>query len=447
MINKTLSPKQRTTHTYVIGQPGTGKSRAMESWIMQDILNGHGVGVIDPHGDLFNNLLARLTKYPKMWNRIVIVDPLDKNWLVSINPLQQVRGVPPERIATFMTDVMMKIWQLDIINAPRMLWLVTNTFMALTLAELPLSDILIFLGDPAYRQNVLAKIKNDQVLRYFEQELPQDSSAARQWIAPALNKLGALLFDPDVQPMLSGGKMLNLRQVMDAQLVLLVNIPKGLLGEATSSLLGAFLLARIQTTALTRAGSRHRPPFYLYMDEFQNYTTDNVKDILAESRKYGLSITFAHQYLDQLNHNLRSAVLNTAGTFISFRIGVQDARRLSHEIFPNGLERTLPKPKLVLKQRNLWPSLDLDFQEEDQKNTLQHLTGLGQREFWVKLRTEMYPFKRRSLDMPDLPQSRNLRNSIQELRNFAGSTYGQSKHAFFKSNPMHTEKTIPFWSE
>jgi len=446
MSKKSLSSRQRTTHTYVIGQPGTGKSRAMESWIMQDILNGHGVGVIDPHGDLFNNLLARLTQHRQVWNRIVIVDPLDTNWMVSINPLQQVQGVPPERVATFMTDVMMKIWQLDITNAPRMLWLVTNTFMALTLANLPLSDILIFLGDPAYRHSVLAKIKNTQVLRYFEQELPQDSSAARQWIAPALNKLGALLFDPDVQPIISGGRMLDLRKIMDKQLVLLVNIPKGLLGEATSSLLGAFLLARIQTTALTRAGSYHRPPFYLYMDEFQNYTTDNVQDILAESRKYGLSITFAHQYLDQLNHTLRSAVLNTAGTFISFRIGVQDARRMVQEIFPNGLEQSLAKPKLVLKQRNLWPALELDFEKADDRNTLQHLTGLQQREFWVKLRTMQYPFKKRSMDVPDVPQSNSLQRKIQELRNHAGSRYGQSKHAFTSANPIYTEKTIPFWS-
>jgi type IV secretory pathway TraG/TraD family ATPase VirD4 len=122
---------------------------------------------------------------------------------------------------------------------------------------------------------------------------------------------------------------------MDNQQILLVNLPKGILGEAPSALLAAFIVAHLQKAALARADRGSSIPFYLYLDEFQNYTTDNIKDILSESRKYALSLTLAHQYLDQLPGELRSAVLNTAGTLVSFRVGYHDATQLAKEIFPS----------------------------------------------------------------------------------------------------------------
>ena len=137
----TLTQSHRSTHAYVIGQSGTGKSRAMESWILQDILAGHGVGVIDPHGDLYNNIVLRLTAFPEIWERVVLINPFDQHWSISINPLEPIEGLPLERTSAFMTDVMMKIWRLDPTNAPRMLWLVTNTFLALSDLGLTQSDL------------------------------------------------------------------------------------------------------------------------------------------------------------------------------------------------------------------------------------------------------------------------------------------------------------------
>jgi hypothetical protein len=443
--NRKMARIDRATHTYVIGQPGTGKSRALETWIMQDILAGRGVGVIDPHGDLFTNLLGRLTNYPEVWDRVVIIDPLDPQWVVSINPLERVPGVPAERTAAFMTDVMIKIWQLDINNAPRMLWLVTNTFLALTLAGQPLGDILLFLGDPTYRLETLARVRNRQVKRYFETEFPQDTGAIRQWIAPVLNKLGALLFDPDVRPMLSGARRLSFRQIMDQKKVLLVNIPKGTLGESTSALLGAFLLARIQSAALSRADVQARSPFYLYMDEFQNYTTDNVQDILAESRKYALSIIFAHQYLEQLNPNLRQAVINTAGTIIAFRIGHQDARKLAPEIFPQGVRPEKPKPQLVIKHRQLWPTLGVEFQSAPPPHPGLQLTALAQREFWVKTRLARQPYKQRSFNMPDVPMTRQLQQQVDQIRAISGHRFGQPKAECQQSAQDRMKENLPFW--
>ena len=135
--------------------------------------------------------------------------------------------------------------------------------------------------------------------------------------------------------MLAGKPRITFRQIMDRQLVLLVHLPKGTIGEGASALMGAFIVAHIQKAALARADSPYRNIFYLYLDEFQNYTTDNIRDILSESRKYSLSMTLVHQYLEQLNPEIRSAVLNTAGAIACFRVGYQDGLHLAKEIFPN----------------------------------------------------------------------------------------------------------------
>ena len=126
-----LTPGLRATHTYVIGQPGTGKTRGLESWVMQDIASGHGVGVIDPHGDLFQRLMIRLSSKPEIWQRVVIVDPCNPKWTVSFNPLEAFGGFSHERLALFLTDVVVKVWRLDVTSAPRMVWLLTNSFLAL----------------------------------------------------------------------------------------------------------------------------------------------------------------------------------------------------------------------------------------------------------------------------------------------------------------------------
>jgi len=140
-----LTPTDRTTHTHVIGQPGTGKSRALESWVMQDIIAGHGVGVVDPHGDLFTNLVMRVAKLPKVWERVVIIDPCNPKWVTPFNPLGAVTGFSQERLALFLSDIISKIWKLDSTNAPRTMWLLNNSFLALSDLNLTLLDL------PKYR--------------------------------------------------------------------------------------------------------------------------------------------------------------------------------------------------------------------------------------------------------------------------------------------------------
>ncbi len=427
-----LSVAQRATHTHVIGQPGTGKSRALESWIIQDIAAGRGVGVLDPHGDLYQNLVFIIAEMavqqPKLAERVILLDPNQPLWTVGFNPLEPIRGISQERLAWFLTDVIIKIWKIDAASAPRMLRLLTYTFLTLSEFRSSLVDLPRFLTDEDWRDNLVARTKHREVVDYFRYEFPTTPAAIQQWITPVLNKIGPLIFDPDVRLMLAAGSTINFRKIIDQKSVLLVNLAKGILGEGSSALLGAFIMAHLQQAALSRADSRQREPFFLYLDEFQSYTTDNIKDILAESRKYGLSLVLAHQYLNQLAEDLRGAVLNTAGTVACFRLGYHDAALLAREIFPPGvLQRSRFELKFARAGRYRMPYFREKKEELSHEALGAFLTQLRPREFWTKRRGAYEPVKQRTLDMPEPPLSPELFRLRKELVESSGQRYGRLK--------------------
>jgi len=436
-----LSENQRSTHTYVIGQSGTGKSRAMESWILQDIHAGHGVGVIDPHGDLYNHLIARLADIPQVWQRVILFDPLDPDWVVGFNPLEKIERSESERLAMYMTDVALRVWNINPANAPRMVWLLTNTFLALVELNLSLLDLPQFLMDQDFRDELVTQIHLPAVRSYFEDEFPRSEKGTLQWITPVLNKIGNLLFDPDIRLIFSGKSTFDFRKVMDEKMIFLANLPKGILGEGTSSLLAAFLVGHMQRSALSRANTNKRPAFYLYLDEFQNYTTHNIIDILSESRKYALSLTLAHQFLDQLPNELKQAVLNTSGTIACFRVGYHDARVLAKEIFPSpDYEYQIKMPPLSgipIMQKLGWEGLALK------------LANLQPREFWYRRRGAYKPIKQHSYSMPDPIYTHDLKYRIKALRDTSGHQFARSKESVIqdrKNVSIHTKEDIPLWS-
>ncbi len=458
------SQNERTTHTYVIGQPGTGKSRALESWIMQDVAAGRGVGVIDPHGDLFHNLLIRLSFMPQVWERIVIIDPCNRNWVTTFNPLEAVSDYSQERLSLFLTGIIGKIWNLDLASAPRTMWLLSNTFLALANLHLTLLYLPKFLLDRDYRENLVPRLTNPSALSFFRHEYPKNPAAAHQWASPVLNKIGNLIFDPDISPMLAGKPRIGFRDILDRQLILLVNLPKGTIGEGVSALMGAFIVAHIQKAALARANSVYRKPFYLYLDEFQNYTTDNIRDVLSESRKYALSMTLVHQYLEQLTPDIRNALLNTAGAIACFRVGYQDGYQLAKEIFPRADFLGTGHSEEILLSGSVFSQGSMGQRDESGWDGLaESLSGLAFRKFWHKQRGVHRPTKQRTLDMPLPYMTREVQCNVRSLIATSGKLYSRSKETVQKevalqelnaydrtkgdgeARRMKVDDEMPFW--
>jgi hypothetical protein len=305
---------------------------------------------------------------------------------------------------------------------------------------LTLLDLHRFLQDPTFRENLIPRINYEHVRNYFVFEFPKNEAGVHQWVTPVLNKIGSLVHDADIRLMLAKGTHLDFRGLIDQKHILLVNIPKGIIGEGPSALMGAFIVAHLQKAALSRAGVRRREPFYLYLDEFQNYTTDNIKDILSESRKYALSLTLANQYLDQLSADLRSAVLNTAGTLICFRVGYGDSYHLVKEIFPAPDFLTETERETKVGRIESFPFLVV---EEKQKplgweGLAQLLTKLPLREFWCRKRGDFKPTKGRTFNMPDPQLSEDLKERREQLIDVSGQRYGRLKskviREFYKRN-------------
>lgn len=440
-----LSEQQRSLHTYVIGQTGMGKSKAMETWIIQDILAGRGVGVIDPHGDLFNHLIAWLAKHPEFWRKVILVDPTDPTWTIAINPLEATDRALSERLALFMTDICVKLWRLETSSAPRLIWLLTNTFLALSSVGLTVVDLPRFLADSEFRSQQLNRTTLNTVRTYFEHEFPKTERGVHQWIAPVLNKLGTMLFDPDVSVMFAGKNTLDFRSLIDHQMILLVNLPKGILSEGLSSLVAALLVGLLQKAALSRADSSHRSAFYLYLDEFQHYTTDNITDVLTESRKYRLSLTLAHQYLDQVPAEIKQAVLNTAGNLVCFRVGLDDARVLAKEIFLSSYEKRHVEPHFHLRHRGIMAFPHLEKTTADE--LARELAILPARQFWYRRRGLSLPVKEISLWLPDPQMTPGLKQAVQELRDFSGSRFGHRKDEMKKAQkPYFDQQDLPLWT-
>jgi hypothetical protein len=305
-----------------------------------------------------------------------------------------------------------------------MVWLLTNSFLALSDLGLTLLDLQRWLGDAAWRNQWVPQLSHEQVRSYWQYEFPRSRAEAQVWIAPVLNKIGPLIFDPDIQVMLTGNARLNWREILDQQLIVLVNVPKGILGEGGSSLLAAFDVAQVQKAALARADTSERFPAYLYLDEFQNYTTSHIQDILTESRKYNLSLVLANQHIAQLTSDeVRSAVINTTGSLQCFRVGHQDALTLAKEIFP-GPDYAGPGTDSL--PRWLRPQED-EWKYRDWERLAQRLTNLPDRVFWFRRRGPHDPSRQRTLDLPDPIMTRQLEEAVARLEEVSGLRFGQRK--------------------
>jgi len=320
---------------YIIGKTGTGKSTLIENMAISDIKNGYGVALIDPHGDITEDILDFVPK--RRIKDVVYFNPGDSDYPIAFNPLEKVPKDFHHLVASGIISTFKKIW--PEFWGPRLEHILRHAL--LSLLEYPnstLLDLPRLLTDKDFRKNVLAHVTHPQVREFWLSEFDKYSTWLRsEAISPILNKIGQFLISIPLRNIVGQREnTFNLRQAMDEGKILIVNLAKGKIGEDNCSLLGALVVTKIQLAALSRADlpEENRKPFYLYVDEIHSFITLSFADILSEARKYGLNLVLTHQYIEQLDERIRAAIFGNVGTIISFRIGAEDAKYLAREFSP-----------------------------------------------------------------------------------------------------------------
>ena len=293
------------------------------------------MALIDPHGDLAEKILTLIPR--ERINDVIYFNPADIDYPIAFNPLEQIHPDFHDLVASGLIAVFKKIW--SDFWGPRLEHILRYSIM--TLLEYPgstLLDIPRLLTDGDFRKTVLLKVTHPQVKAFWSSEYDKYSAWVRSSaISPILNKIGQFLASIPLRNIVGQrNNTFKLRTVMDEKKILIVNLAKGRIGEDNCSLLGAMLVTRMQLAAMSRANlpESRRHSYYLYVDEMHNFITLSFADVLSEARKYGLSLTLAHQYIEQLDSEIRAAVFGNVGTIIAFRLGAKDARYLAREFSP-----------------------------------------------------------------------------------------------------------------
>ncbi|OGY85373.1 MAG: hypothetical protein A3F54_03050 [Candidatus Kerfeldbacteria bacterium RIFCSPHIGHO2_12_FULL_48_17] len=338
-----MKREDRRRHVYMVGRSGVGKSVLLQNMAIQDITNGEGVCIIDPHGELIEDILPHIPK--ERADDVVIFDPSDVDRPVGLNMLEYTTPQEKDFAVQELIAIFYKLFGEEMIG-PMFEHYMRNAMLALmedkesgaTIVEIPR-----MFTDQKFRKQKLAKVKNPVVKNFWEQEYEQSQkgSQAADMLSYVISKIGRFLSNDMMRNIVgqtSSG--FDFHNIMNDQKIFLVNLSKGKVGEVNSALLGLILVSKIQMAALSRASlaKEKRKDFYLYIDEFQNYATDSIAIILSEARKYLLNLTLAHQYIGQLinkgDAKIRDAVFGNAGTIVAFRVGVEDAEMLAKEFAP-----------------------------------------------------------------------------------------------------------------
>lgn len=327
-----ISAIDQRQHIYIIGKTGSGKTTLLRNLILQHIALGRGVGLIDPHGDLAEELLRHIP--PHRADHLVYFNPADLEFPIGLNPLAHVAPDSRHLVASGIVSAMKGIWRDS--WGPRLEYILYNAVSALlNCRNATLLGVNRMLMDATYRAQMMRQI-TDPFLRAFwaEEYAGYDERFKREAIAPIQNKLGQFLLNPVIRNILGQVKSkVSIPLLMDHERLFIANLSKGRLGEDKANLLGSLLTTQFQLGAMERANcpEEERRDFYLFIDEFQNFSTDAFASILAEARKYRLCLILSHQYIDQLSLPVRQAVFGNVGTLIAFRIGHTDAEVMETE--------------------------------------------------------------------------------------------------------------------
>ena len=348
-----IKEKNRRAHMYIIGKTGTGKSTLLLNMISSDIKEGNGLALIEPHGDLSEKVLEYIPK--ERIDDVIYFNPADLEYPVGFNLLENGALDKKYLIASSIISVFKKIWYE--FWGPRLEHILRNSILSLLeFKGSTLLDLQRLLTDRGFRKDVIKDIKDPQIKDFWLNEFERYPLFLKsEAVSPILNKVGQFLTSEPIRNIIGQKESgFNLREIMDKGKIFIANLSKGKIGEDTSRLLGSMLITQIEISALSRAdkSEEERRPFYLYVDEFQNFLTLSFTNILSEARKYGLCLILSHQYIEQLDENIREAIFGNVGTIISFRIGAKDAKYLAREFYPTFSETdfiNLPNYHIYLK--------------------------------------------------------------------------------------------------
>ncbi len=325
----------RGRHMYVVGQTGVGKSGLLELLTLSDVFHGKGFAVVDPHGDYAADILKYIPAH--RLEDVVYFNPADTAYPIGFNPLEVTDPSLKNHISSELVGVLKRMFESW---GPRLEYILRYTILALLdYPNATMLDITRMLTERDFRNDVIKHVDDPVVKNFWTTEFASwNDKFAAEAVAPVLNKVGAFTANPMIRNIVGQpNSTINIRSIMDNRKILIVNLSRGLVGEDNAAILGALMVTKIQLAAMSRADIKDiedREPFYLYVDEFQNFATDSFAVILSEARKYGLNLTVANQYVAQMSPIVKDAVFGNVGSLISFRVGADDAASLSKYFDP-----------------------------------------------------------------------------------------------------------------
>lgn len=405
-----IKAKDRLKHVYVIGKTGMGKSTLLENMAVQDIKGNEGMAFIDPHGKTAELLLEYIP--PERIKDVIYFAPFDTEFPISFNVMEDVGIDKRHLVANGLMSAFKKIW-VDAWSA-RMEYILNNILLALL--EYPGSTLIgvnRMLSDKDYRNKIVDNIKDPSVKSFWVDEFAKYGDKYMQEAGAAIqNKIGQFISNPLVRNIIGQERSsFDIRKLMDEGKIMIINLSKGRVGEANANLIGSMLITKIYLAAMSRADKSEQdlqklPNFYLYVDEFQSFANESFADILSEARKYKLNLTIAHQYIEQMEEEVRAAVFGNVGTMITFRVGAYDAEVLEKEFAPT-------------------------FTAED-------LVNLGSYQIYLKLMIDgigSQPFSASTMKPIEKPEV----SSVEEIIRQSRRVYAEPK--------LEVEKRIQAWHE
>lgn len=341
-----LGNDDRRRHMYIIGKTGVGKSEFLKDMILQDIRNGEGVAVIDPHGDLIDDILMQIP--PQRAEDVILFDPSDVERPMGLNMLEANTEDEKHFVTSSIINLMYKMYdpQKTGIIGPRFEHSVRNAMLTVMSEKgTTFVEVVRALTDMSYVQELLPKVDDPIVRRYWTDQIAQTSDFHKSEVLDYIvSKFGRFVTNKMIRNIIGQSESsFSFRQVMDEQKILLISLNKGRIGEENSSFLGLILVPKILVAAMSRQDipQEQRKDFFLYVDEFQNFATPDFAQILSEARKYRLNLTVANQFIGQIEEDVKNAIFGNVGTIVSFRVGVNDGNYMQHEFQPTFSEADL----------------------------------------------------------------------------------------------------------